>query len=240
MRMTILGQALLFSFLAGLAIPIGGLLAAIEHIQPAWLEQEFRHSMIALGGGALFAAICLVLVPEGIQHLSVGVAGASFFAGGLFFMWMDRLVARQVGAVAQLMAMLLDYIPEAIAMGAVFVVSTSKGAVLALLIGIQNLPEGFNAYRELMVNFRAARARLLAGFFLLSVLGPLAAWLGITVFSAHDDWLGVLMLFSAGGILYLTFQDIAPQAKLERAWAPALGSVAGFLIGLTGYMVIGE
>jgi len=48
------------------------------------------------------------------------------------------------------------------------------------------------------------------------------------------------MLFCAGGILYLTFQDIAPQAKLERAWAPPLGAVVGFLIGLTGYMLIGR
>jgi ZIP family zinc transporter len=234
-----LEQALLFSFLAGLAIPAGGLIAAVEHIQPAWLEQEFRHSMISLGGGALLAAVCLVLVPEGLQHLPITLAGTAFFAGGMFFLWADRLIERQSGSAAMLMAMLLDYIPEAIAMGAIFASSVPKGAVLALLIGMQNLPEGFNAYRELMARHSAIRGRLLRRFFLLSAAGPLAAWLGMTVFSEQKIWLAVLMLFCAGGILYLTFQDIAPQAKLERAWAPPLGAVAGFLIGLIGYMVIG-
>lgn len=43
----------------------------------------------------------------------------------------------------------------------------------------------------------------------------------------------------AGGILYLLFQDIAPQAKLHRAWAPPLGATARFLLGLIGQMLIG-
>ena len=32
-------QALVLSLLAGLAIPAGGLLAKVEHIQPQWLER---------------------------------------------------------------------------------------------------------------------------------------------------------------------------------------------------------
>jgi ZIP family zinc transporter len=46
------------------------------------------------------------------------------------------------------------------------------------------------------------------------------------------------MLFAAGGILYLTFEDIAPQAHLARRWAPALGAVAGFMLGLLGQMLL--
>jgi ZIP family zinc transporter len=46
--------------------------------------------------------------------------------------------------------------------------------------------------------------------------------------------LGSVMLFAAGGIIYLTFEDIAPQAVLRRHWAPPLGAVAGFLLGIVG------
>ena len=35
-------------------------------------------------------------------------------------------------------------------------------------------------------------------------------------------------------------QDIAPQAKLEKHWAPTLGSVAGFLLGVVGHMMVGS
>jgi len=46
------------------------------------------------------------------------------------------------------------------------------------------------------------------------------------------------MIFSAGGILYITFTDIAPQAKLENHWLPAIGVVAGFLLGLIGHQFL--
>lgn len=42
------------------------------------------------------------------------------------------------------------------------------------------------------------------------------------------------MLFAAGGILYLTFQDIAPQVPLARHRGPPLGAMAGFALGLAG------
>lgn len=44
------------------------------------------------------------------------------------------------------------------------------------------------------------------------------------------------MLAAAGGILYITFQDIAPQARLARHWGPPLGAVLGFVVGLAGHM----
>lgn len=46
------------------------------------------------------------------------------------------------------------------------------------------------------------------------------------------------MLFAAGGILYLIFQDIAPQAKLAKHWAPPLGAIIGFLVGVVAQMTI--
>lgn len=36
---------------AGLAMPVGALLAKFENIHSDWLEQEFRHSVVAFGGG---------------------------------------------------------------------------------------------------------------------------------------------------------------------------------------------
>ncbi|GGF72742.1 hypothetical protein GCM10011332_28370 [Terasakiella brassicae] len=76
--------ALLFSTFAGVTIPLGAYLAKVEHISPNWLEKEFRHFVIAFGGGALFAAVSLVLVPEGTKGLDVFWAIGLFLAGGLY------------------------------------------------------------------------------------------------------------------------------------------------------------
>ena len=233
-----LTAALLYATIAGATIPLGGLAACVERVQPQWLEQEFRHSVIAFGGGVLLAAIALVLVPAGTDRLTMGPALLAFAAGGVLFFALDRLIERRGGAGAQLMAMLLDFLPESMAMGAMLATQSNVGVLLALLIALQNLPEGFNAYRELRRANRIRPALLLAVFCALVPLGPLAAWLGLAVLGDLPRLLGAIMLLASGGILYLTFEDIAPQAYLERHWAPPLGAVLGFLLGLAGHMAV--
>jgi ZIP family zinc transporter len=134
--------------------------------------------------------------------------------------------------------MLADFIPEAIALGAVIASGKSTGLLLALMIGLQNLPEGFNAFRE-QRDAGARTRQILVSFTGLAMLGPLAAALGYLVLAGFAQVTGALMLVAAGAILYLIFQDIAPQAKLENRHGPALGAVGGFLLGLLGHLLIG-
>ncbi|MFH1311719.1 MAG: divalent cation transporter [Candidatus Eisenbacteria bacterium] len=223
---------------AGAAIPIGGVLARIERIQPAWLEREFRHAVIAFGGGTLLSAVALVLVPEGVKGLPLFAVVISMCLGGLVFCLLDVLISRAKTSAAQLVAMLSDFLPEAMALGAVLAANESLGVLLALLIALQNLPEGFNAYRELLVGGRMRSRSILVAFVALVPIGPLAGLIGLHWLASYPTALHATMLFAAGGILYLTFQDIAPQAKLERHWAPAIGAVAGFLFGLVGQLLL--
>ena len=46
------------------------------------------------------------------------------------------------------------------------------------------------------------------------------------------------MLVASGGILYSMFQDIAPQVKLKQHWAPPLGALLGFALGIVGHMLV--
>ena len=72
---------------------------------------------------------------------------------------------------------------------------------------------------------------------LLVPLGPLAGIAGYSFLSEHEPIMGAIMLFSAGGILYLIFQDIAPQSRLKKHWAPPLGAVFGFCFALFAEML---
>jgi ZIP family zinc transporter len=236
--MTDAGIAMLHATFAGATIPLGGFLARVERIRPAWLQNELRHSVIAFGGGVLIAAIALVLVPEGMHFLSEIPAVAAFGAGGLVFFALDRAVQLRGGSASQFMAMLIDFVPESMALGALLTTSRSSGVLLALLIALQNFPEGFNAYREMRSTGRISSASILAGFSAIILLGPLAAWIGFAFLQSAQGVLGAVMLFASGGILYLTFQDIAPQARIEREWGPALGAVAGFMLGLLGHVSV--
>jgi len=64
--------------------------------------------------------------------------------------------------------------------------------------------------------------------------------LGYFFLSERPVVLGVIMLVASGGILYLIFQDIAPQSRLEHHWAPPLGAVVGFCLALFSHDLVGQ
>lgn len=227
----------MFTLSAGIAMPLGAALASVEHIRPYWLESEFRHSVVAFGGGALLAAVALVLVPQAIAQLSPWSAALCFCAGGMAFMGLDILLYRMKTSASQLAAMLADFIPESLALGAAFALGGDGALLLAGLMMLQNLPEGFNAYRELRKATAYSRAKILILFTAMALLGPLAGVSGYLWLSNSPLWVALIMQFAAGGILYSVFQDIAPQAKLNKHWAPSLGALLGFVLGIVGHML---
>jgi ZIP family zinc transporter len=71
------------------------------------------------------------------------------------------------------------------------------------------------------------------------VVGPVAALAGYSLFTLDNMLLGSIMTFCAGGILYLVFEDVAPDAHRAGDWRPALGAVIGFSVALVGYGLTG-
>lgn len=233
-----ISRILLLTLMAGLAMPLGAALSAIDNIRPDWVENEFRHIVIAFGGGALLAAVSLVLVPEGAANLSLAAVAFWFAAGGLSFMALDIVLSRRDTPLSQLLAMLSDFIPEALALGASLAAGSGTAVLLAFLIALQNIPEGFNSSRELKDVTHYKDGRIVGVFVLLALLGPVCGLAGFYWLAGGSDLVSSIMLFAAGGILYITFGDIAPQAKLDNHWMPPLGAVAGFLLGVVGDTLI--
>jgi ZIP family zinc transporter len=237
--MTEIAHVLLLSLAAGITIPIGAHLAFVFQSHRAWLSSTARHGIIAFGGGVLLSAVSLVLVPEGVALVPLGYTVVAFILGGLCFCVLDRVLARRAGAVGQVMAMIVDFIPEALAMGATLASGEPVGLVLALLIATQNLPEGFNAFAQAASQTGVRVKRVLAAFWAMVLLGPLCGIAGFYLLADNPHALGTIMLFAAAGIIYLTFEDIAPAVPIDQSWLPPLGAVAGFLAGLVGHLVLG-
>lgn len=222
----------------GLAMVVGALIALVEHISNRWLENELRHGVIAFGGGILISAVALVLIPEGIQNQTPFFVVFWFGLGGVCFMGGDILLNRIHEKATQLTAMLLDFIPEVIALGALYLLDKYYAILLAFLIILQNIPEGFNAYLELLAGSRHKGKTIIYAFFAMSFLGPILGLSGYFFLSEYPGVISGIMLFASGGILYLIFQDIAPLAKIRHRWAPALGAILGFIFGMVGKMLI--
>lgn len=236
-EMSKLAIILVASWLAGFAAFIGGVFARFTGIADTEAKREITHGVVAFGGGILIAAVAFALAPVGIAALSPVSLATTFCLGGIGFCILDAHLSRRGGSKAQFMAMLMDFLPEAISLGAVFGHDHRLGVLLAAFIGAQNLPEGFNAFRELMAAGAKPRGTLIS-LFAISFLGPAAACMGYLFLQGQQRLTAGIMSFAAGGILYLIFQDIAPQSKMRRHWAPPLGAVLGFVVGMLGKMLI--
>lgn len=232
-----LAPVLLLALAAGLSIPLGAGIASVERLKDWCLKTEMDSFVSYFGGGALLAAIALVLLPRGLEQTSTGLAIGTFLAGGLIFWQISAQLERRRSSASNLMGMLLDFIPEAIILGAAASQGSSTALLLALFIALQNMPEGFAALNE-MRQARMGKARIRGTFALAPLAGPLGAWFGYSCIEMGGTWLGGIMLFCSGGILYLIFQDIAPRAHLQHRQFPALGAVTGFLLGMTGTMLL--
>ncbi len=228
-----LNQIVLYAFFSGITVFIGGVLAKVfeRQVQEGALKEGIIHTLIAFGGGIILSALAFVLVPEGLEKLDLLSFCIAFAIGAVVFFGIDRYLAQQGGKMATLLAMLMDFIPESIALGASFAIDPSTAMLLAVFIGLQNLPEAFNAYIEMVQSGFKSR-RVLTLFFLLSFMGVIAALVGHFLLHDKPQLTGLLMAFSSGGILYLLFQDIVPESKLKGSWYPSLGATLGFLVGV--------
>ena len=227
-----LHQGIILSLFAGLAITVGAWLASIKMFHSVWMRQEFRHTIIAFGAGALVSAVAFVLIPDGAKHQSNMSTILTFLASGIAFMILDRLLANSKNKLAQFIAMMLDFVPEAIVLGAVVMQDFTKAVFITLIIAAQNLPEGYAAYTDM----RKKKKNLLGLFLLVGLSGPIYVILGAKLFINYPGTLGMMMTFCAGGIVYLVFEDIAPKVVMEKHWLPPLGAVFGFAVGMLGYL----
>lgn len=232
-----LALPLLLSLVAGFAIPAGAWASSIPAIRNACRANDIDSFVSYFGGGALLAAIALVLVPYGIEHVTALPASMAFLLGGLLFWQINSRLKRLGSTASQFMGLLLDFIPEAILLGTAAATGSPIVWLLAAMIVLQNMPEGFAAYRE-MRSRSGSNRKLWFLFLAIPFAGPLSAWLGFSWLSANTALAGLVMLFCSGGILYLIFDDIAPRAHLKNHEFPAIGAVSGFLLGLVGVMLI--
>lgn len=233
-------KIILYASFSGATVFLGGSLSSLfeKHYRNGILKEEIIHTSVAFGGGIIIAAASFVLVPKGMDTLPLIPMVILFLTGAIIFFYLDRYIEKKGGTISQLLAMLMDFVPEAIALGAVFAVDHNLGLLLAIFIGLQNLPESFNSYLDLRNSGYTSRKCLFILFF-LSFPGIFAAMLGYLFLSNLPQLTASLMLFSSGGILYLIFQDIAPMSKLQKSWFPALGVSFGFLVGMIGEKILG-
>ena len=233
-----IGKAVLFAVIASAALPLGAWLG-VTH-PPA---RRVTAALLAFASGALITAVAFELFEHAFSQGGAWRAGGSFLAGATAFIvvdtWLDRQTQRRLaagGAVgfALLAGVILDGLPENLAMGVGLIESGS--ATLLVAIFVSNLPEaivGAQKMGEAGLNHR----RIMLMWSVTAVVLALAVVAGYGAFGGLDDTtLAWPLGFAAGAVLASLADTLMPEAYEEArhdpriAYFTALGFLLSFLV----------
>jgi ZIP family zinc transporter len=107
-------------------------------------------TLTAFGAGLLMSAAIFQMVLEAEKEIGLILTMISFVSGAIIFTIADYLAEKKGGGAGILLGIGLDSIPESLAIGASIAAAAGPITALAVIIGIQNIPEGIASYKEMM------------------------------------------------------------------------------------------
>src|SRR5687767_5166064 len=187
--------------------------------------------LTAFGAGILISAAIFEMVIQAEKSIGLIQTLLFFIFGAIIFTIADVIAVKKGGGADILIGIGLDTIPESLAIGAS--IAAGPAFAIALLIGIQNIPEGIAAYKEMRTGKTAFTnsKKALYAIGIVSIMPVILGLVGLFFLQGLNYIIGLILALSAGGIFYMLFYDMIPKAHQERKWLPTFGAVLGFIIG---------
>jgi ZIP family zinc transporter len=211
-----------WGFLAASSLILGGALALVWRLgnRPLGLIMGF-------GSGVLISAVAYELVQEAFDT-SAGNGGVALglITGSLVFFAGDGLIDRMGGsdrkssggaqaagsALAIVLGIVLDGIPESIVLGLTLVGGGGVSAAFIAAVFISNLPESIAATTGLAQS-GWSRARIIGLWTAVAVVSGLSAMVGFALFdSASTNTVAYVLAFAGGAILTMLADTMMPEA----------------------------
>jgi ZIP family zinc transporter len=230
--------ALGWGLFAGSSLILGGVLALVLPIRERWLGL-----IMGFGAGVLISAVAYELVAEAFQT-SAGNGGIALglAAGALTFFVGDMLVDRMGGggrkkisgtagagsALAIVLGIVLDGIPESAVIGLGLLEGTGVSVAVIAAVFLSNLPEAIAATTGL-ASGGWRRGRILGLWVAVTLVCGLASLLGYAVFdSAGPAALAFVLAFAGGAILTMLADTMMPEAFEHGGKLVGLLTTLGF------------
>jgi zinc transporter, ZIP family len=242
-----------WGFLIGASLLVGAAVAA-----GLSLPQKVAAMLTAFGGGILFAAVALELVPDADAEAGPALTAAGLVGGALVYVaadrWLNRdqdtMMMRRSASAASAgrsmtmpaggsevsrgesiaVGLFVDGVPESIALG----LTVAEGEVgIALLVGIVvgNLVEAYGAAQPIVAGGKT-RGFAVGLLGLIGLALALATILGGTVLAdASPELIGTTQGVAAGAVLAVISIAIIPHAFEEVSGLVAMATVLGFIGG---------
>jgi ZIP family zinc transporter len=217
-----MGEAFASGLLASSSLVLGGVVALLVPIHRRTLGV-----VMAFGAGVLISAVAFELVLQGfLTSAGEGGVALGLFAGSITFYAGDALIDRFGGserkdsggrqasgsALAIVLGIVLDGIPESVVLGLTLVEDDAVSAAFLAAVFLSNVPEAFAATAGLdKAGWR--RRNILGLWSLVAVVCGLSAVAGYAVFvDASPRSLAFVMAFAGGAILTMLADTMMPEA----------------------------
>ena len=217
-----MAEAFFWGLLAASSLMVGGLLALQIDI-----HERVLGLIMAFGAGVLISAVAFELVEEAFETSSGGLEVASGLLAGAFTFYVgDVLIDRMGGserkrisggqgsgsALAIVLGIVLDGIPESIVLGLSILTGGSVSIAFLAAVFLSNLPEAIAATTGLSAG-GWARARILGLWALVALVSALASLAGYALFDAASPrLLSFVLAFAGGAVLTMLADTMIPEA----------------------------
>jgi zinc transporter, ZIP family len=230
--------ALGWGLFAGSSLILGGVLALVLPIRERALGL-----IMAFGAGVLISAVAYELVAEAFEtSAGDGEIALGLAAGALTFFVGDVLVDRMGGAgrkkirgtagagsaLAIVLGIVLDGIPESAVIGLGLLEGTGVSVAVIAAVFLSNLPEAIAATAGL-VSGGWRRGKILGLWVGVTLVCGLASLLGYAIFdSAGPAALAFVLAFAGGAILTMLADTMMPEAFEHGGKLVGLLTTLGF------------
>jgi zinc transporter, ZIP family len=232
------GEALLWGAVGSSSLVLGGVLALRVRIHELLLGL-----IMAFGAGVLISAVAYELVEEAFDTsagsggvaLGLALGSLAFFAGDLAIDRMGGSGRKRMdghetdgAALAIVLGIILDGIPESIVLGLTLLTGEGISAAMLAAVFLSNLPESIAA----TVGLRRggwSPGRVLGVWALVTAASGLAALVGYTLLDgASARTVAFVLAFAGGAILTMLADTMMPEAFKYGGRYVGLATTAGF------------
>lgn len=194
--------------------------------------------LLAFAAGALTAAMAFELFEESFAKGGHVLSGIGFAVGASVFVVIDVLMDRRTAAEgspaggALLAAVVLDGIPENLALGTTLAAGSGSLALLAAIV-VSNFPEALVGARSMCDNGRSV-AFALGTWSVAAVVLAAAIITGSSLLQGlGEQALSVILAVAGGAVLASVANTLFPKAYRDGGPWVTLATVAGFLVAFT-------
>jgi len=234
-------EVTLLGFLAGtLGTGAGGVLAILL----TRVSSRQLSTLLGFSAGIMLAVVSFELMPEALNVGGVALGSAGLVLGAVLMAGIDILLPHwhlhgererskyiRTGVILGL-GIAMHNLPEGLAIGGGGIQGAQLGMALVVTIFIQNVPEGLAM--ALPLNFGKIKpAKTLLLTMAVGLPMGLGAAVGGLVGRVSPTFLCLALAFAAGAMLFITCDEMIPQAEeLSCGHSATFGIVVGVIAGI--------